>query len=335
LDPSFDADPRFPMTPKNFKHHLAKRIIALTILVLIATTLSELAMLHWFAELFSHFKPHYTVFALFCVLGLALLRSWRWAAVAIALALWNSTPLMRTLLPEDEPATIATARQFTIFHFNVGLHHKSPQRIMSYLAQHACEIDVVVLLEADNQFDITLDEIKGLFPYQIKYLKDSPFGIALLSKHMIDFGKVALQPSQLYPHIEATIKLPGRATPLALYAVHAPPPISGDMAEARNAKLTYIASKAAAQAQATPVVIGDFNLTPWSPYFLRFITESGLRDVRTPHRFDHTWPVIFDNTTLGLAIDHSFAHPALPLIKRTIGPDLGSDHLPATVSLGY
>ena len=152
---------------------------------------------------------------------------------------------------------------------------------------------------------------------------------------MIDFGTVALQPSQLYPHIEATITLPGRGKPLALYAVHAPPPISSEMAEARNAKLMDIASKAAAQEKATPVVVGDFNLTPWSPYFLRFIAKSGLRDARTPYRFEHTWPVIFNNAILGIAIDHSFAHPTLPLINRTIGPDLGSDHLPVTVTLGY
>lgn len=323
------------MTNKNFQYHLAKRIIALTMLVLIATALSAMATAHWFAELFSHFTPYYAVFALFCVLGLALLRSWRWTAVAIALVLWNGTPLVRALLPKDAPATIATTRQFTVFHFNVGLHHESPQRIMSYLARHAREIDVAVLLEAGNQFDVALDEIKGLFPHQIQHLENSPFGIALLSKHVIDSGTVALQPSHLYPHIEATIKLPGRGKPLALYAVHAPPPISGDMAEARNAKLMVIANKAAAQEKATPVVVGDFNLTPWSPYFLRFIAKSGLRDARTPHRFDHTWPVIFGNATLGIAIDHSFAHPTLPLIKRTVGPDLGSDHLPVTVTLGY
>lgn len=323
------------MTNKNFQHHLAKRIIALTMLVLIATALSAMATAHWFAELFSHFTPYYAVFALFCVLGLALLRSWRWTVVAIALVLWNGTPLVRALLPKDAPATIATTRQFTVFHFNVGLHPESPQRIMSYLARHAREIDVAVLLETGNQFDVVLDEIKGLFPHQIQHLENSPFGIALLSKHVIDSGTVALQPSHLYPHIEATIKLPGRGKPLALYAVHAPPPISGDMAEARNAKLMLIANKAAAQEKATPVVVGDFNLTPWSPYFLRFIAKSGLRDTRTPHRFDHTWPVIFDNATLGIAIDHSFAHPTLPLIKRTIGPDLGSDHLPVTVTLGY
>jgi endonuclease/exonuclease/phosphatase (EEP) superfamily protein YafD len=69
--------------------------------------------------------------------------------------------------------------------------------------------------------------------------------------------------------------------------------------------------------------------------FQKFIATSGLRDARTPRHFDHTWPVIFNSASIGLALDHTFAHPSLPLIKRTIGPDLGSDHLPVTATLGY
>ena len=303
-------------------------------LLLAATVFAALATQHWFAELFSHFTPHYSVFALLCLLGLALLRVWRWAAVACALVLWNGYPVARALLNSEAPAA-ATSRQFTVFHFNVGLHHEQPGRITSFLQRRAKHIDVVVLLEASSNFEPELDELKELYPYQIKHLEDSPFGIALASKHPIDFGAVSHEPSRLFPHIEATIKLPGRGTPLALVALHAPPPISGEMAEGRNRKFDYIARKASAQSQATPIVVGDFNLTPWSPYFQKFITDSGLRDARTPQRFDHTWPVTFDNANIGLAIDHSFAHPSLPLVRRTIGPDLGSDHLPVTVTFGY
>ena len=222
-----------------------------------------------------------------------------------------------------------------MFHFNVGLHHEQPARITSYLQRRANDIDVVVLLEATDGFASVLDAIKPDYPHQIRHLEDSPFGIAVASKHPFDYGAISSQPSGMFPHIEATIKLPGRDTPLALYAVHAPPPISGDMADARNRKFEHLARKTAAQAQATPVVVGDFNVTPWSPYFQKFVADSGLRDARTPRRFDHTWPVTFNNAHIGLAIDHSFAHASLPTLKRTIGPDLGSDHLPVTITFGY
>jgi endonuclease/exonuclease/phosphatase (EEP) superfamily protein YafD len=322
------------MTPVNFQQRIAKRFIALTVLLAIATTFAALATFHWFLELFSHFAPHYFVLALFCLLGFVLLRAWRWAALACVLALWHGYPVACVFLNDEVPPAIVT-RQFTVFHFNVGLHHEQPSRIVSYLQRREKDIDVVVFLEATGEFTGVLDELKSLFPYQIRHLEESPFGIALASKHAIDFGAISNEPSPLFPHIEATIKLPGRIAPLALYALHAPPPISGEMAEARNAKFTHVAHIASTQSQATPVVVGDFNLTPWSPYFQRFIADSGLRDARTTRRFDHTWPVTFDNANIGLAIDHTFAHSSLPLVRRTIGPDLGSDHLPVTVTFGY
>ncbi|HTD90389.1 MAG TPA: endonuclease/exonuclease/phosphatase family protein [Burkholderiales bacterium] len=322
------------MAEATLQHRIPKRFIVLTILFAIATLFSELATQHWILELFSHFAPYYAVATLLCALALALLGAWPWMAFALALALWNGYPAAQVLLRDSAPFAPGL-RQFTVFHFNAGLQHGEPNRIVSYLRNHAKEIDVVVVLEATRDFESALDELSEFFPYQLRQFEDSPFGIALASKHAFDDGDISFLPAGLYPHIKAKIKLPGRTAPLALYAIHAPPPLSAALAAARNAKLEHIAQVAAAETKTTPIVIGDFNVTPWSPYFKRFAANSGLADARTMHRFDNTWPVTFDNATIGLAIDHSFAHPSLQLVKRTIGPDLGSDHLPVTVTFGY
>lgn len=302
--------------------------------LLAITMVSALATQYWLFELFTHFTPLYAIAALLVAATLGVLGAWRWMVLALAIALWNGYPVAQALTHDAAPPS-RSARTFTVFHFNVGLHHEQPSRIVSYLQQRAREIDVVVLFEVTTDFDVALDDLKALFPYQVKHLEDTPFGIALASKQPLDFGAIAYIPSEQFPHVEATIKLPGRTAPLALYAMHAPPPISGDFAQGRNAKFEHVARLAAAQPGATPVVVGDFNVTPWSPYFRRFVRDSGLRDARTPRRFDHTWPAIVNNAYLGLALDHSFAHPSLRVVKRVIGPDLGSDHLPVTVTFGY
>lgn len=302
--------------------------------LLAITLLSALATQYWVFELFTHFTPLYAIAALLVAATLALLGAWRWMVLALAIALWNGYPVAQALTQDATPPTRST-RAFTVFHFNVGLHHEQPSRVVSYLQHRAREIDVVVLFEVTTDFEVALDDLRALFPYQVKHMEDTPFGIALASKQPLDFGAIAYIPSEQFPHVEATIKLPGRAAPLALYAMHAPPPISSDFAQGRNAKFEHVARLAAAQPGATPVVVGDFNVTPWSPYFKRFIRDSGLRDARTTRGFDHTWPVIGNNAYFGLALDHSFAHPALRVVKRTIGPDLGSDHLPVTVTFGY
>lgn len=318
---------------QDFRTGIGKRLTLLAVLLLLATLCAALAAQFWFFELFSHFTPYYFVFASLCTLGLVFTRTWRWAAVTLALALWNGYPVLILLMQESAPPA-KVSQHITVFHFNVGLNHEQPGRVGSFLRRRGKLIDVAVLLETTHQFEPVLDEIKDIFPHQIRYLENSPFGIAVVSRFPLQ-GTVSREPSGACPHIEAAISLPERSEPLMLYAVHAPPPISGEMAAARNRKFDYIAGKTVAQPQSSPIVAGDFNLTPWSPYFQKFIADSGLRHARLPRRLDHTWPVTFDNANLGIAIDHSFAHPSLLLLKRDIGPDLGSDHLPVTVTFGY
>jgi vancomycin resistance protein VanJ len=324
--------------PPTAAQRIPKRFIILVVLLLIATLCAAAGTQHWILELFCHFQPVYAVMSAICAIALLLLYAWRWVALAVGLALWNGYPVARVLLQEETPAAKVsppTQRQFTVFHFNVGRTHEQPNRIGSYLQRNAKIIDAVVLIETTHDFAVALDELKAQYPHQIRHFEESPFGIVVLSKHPFAIDSISYIPAERFPHIEATIKLPGRETPLALYAIHAPPPISGQLAYERNRKLDYVARAAAAQAKATPIVVGDFNVTPWSPYFQRFAADSGLRDARTPREFEHTWPVTFEHAKIGLAIDHSFAHPSLPLIKRVIGPDLGSDHMPVTVTFGY
>lgn len=324
------------MAITNHQQRIVIRIGIVTALLLIATLLAALAMHFWVFELLAHFMPFYAAAALVCAIILGLMGAWRWMLLAIALALWNGYAPARVLLADAPPAKpLPRAGQFTLFHFNVNRANETPSRVVSYLQRHAKAIDVVVLLEINSDFDVALEDIREQFPYQIKHLEDSPFGIALASRLPIEPGTVAFIPTEAFPHVEATLKLPARTRPLALYGLHAPPPLSAEYAAARNAKLEHVARLAAAQPDATPVVVGDFNVTPWSPYFKHFIDSSGLRDTRAPNRLDPTWPVLFGSARLGLAIDHSFAHPSLRVVKRTVGPDLGSDHLPVTVTLAY
>jgi endonuclease/exonuclease/phosphatase (EEP) superfamily protein YafD len=262
-----------------------------------------------------------------------MVRAWRWCLLALALALWHAHPVTKYFM-QPEPAA-AGARVFTVFHFNAGANHGEPQRILAHLRRYAQGIDAIVIVEATQDFELALNELRRDFPHQVRHLADTPFGIALASKHPLKNGTVVPHPHAAFPHIEAVLRLPGRAEPLSFFAVHAPPPINGRLAAARNAKLAHIAAQAAARSGTTPLAVGDFNVTPWSPYFTQFTAASGLRAAHNATSLDHTWPVAFGSARLGLAIDHSFAHPALRLVSRVIGPDLGSDHLPVTVRFAY
>ena len=147
------------------------------------------------------------------------------------------------------------------------------------------EVDVVVLLEASPRFAGMIADLKEDFPHQLVHLEDSPFGIAVLSRLPVEQGVITQQGGG-FAHAELKLKLPGRAEPLALYAIHPPPPINAELATARDEKLAHIAGKVAAQASVTPIVAGDFNVTPWSPAYARFVQASGLAALREPWRFN-------------------------------------------------
>jgi endonuclease/exonuclease/phosphatase (EEP) superfamily protein YafD len=320
-----------PAAPK-IRRGLAARFAALVTLVLLATAASLLAKIHWFAELFTHFAPHYCAISVLSALALWLCGAPRWALVAMALALWNGYPVAAALIQSGYAAYTGPGARLTVFHYNAGLRLAEPTRIVDHLLRE--DIDVAVLIEATPALEHALDRLKEKFPHQIRHLEESPFGIAAVSRHAFAAASVSREPDG-HPHLEIMLRLPERERPIALYAIHPPPPVSRETAMARNTKLAYIARVAAANPGASPIVVGDFNLTPWSPYFREFVVSSGLRDLRTPHRVENTWPVTFGRAWFGLALDHSFAHPSLQPVRRTIGPDLGSDHLPVTVTVAY
>lgn len=82
------------------------------------------------------------------------------------------------------------------------------------------------------------------------------------------------------------------------------------------------------------ILLGDFNLTPWSQQMRRLDRDLGLirrdRGVATfpAQVMGRRWPLPF------LGIDHVFAGPGWATVKVERGPWLGSDHYPLIVTLG-
>ena len=128
---------------------------------------------------------------------------------------------------------------------------------------------------------------------------------------------------------------PGHTRPITIYGLHPPPPVSAALAAARNDKLEWIASAIRSRGDERAVAVGDFNLTPYSPHFPAFARRSGLQPA-LPGRFPQgSWPVLFGTAAFGIPIDHAFVPADAAVIAHEIGPDLGSDHLPVTLTLAF
>jgi endonuclease/exonuclease/phosphatase (EEP) superfamily protein YafD len=80
----------------------------------------------------------------------------------------------------------------------------------------------------------------------------------------------------------------------------------------------------------TPIlVLGDLNTTPWSFRFKRLLRDTGLLDSSKGRGIQPTWPTFW--SFLRIPIDHCLHSPQLSILRKEIGPHVGSDHFPVIV----
>ena len=210
---------------------------------------------------------------------------------------------------------------FAVASANVHLDSRNTQGLATWLAQE--KPDVVVLLEVSPAYAQGLRTLRD-YPFQHIVAQDSPFGIAVLSRHPLQQIEV-IEDAQGIAHIEAQLQWLGQ--PIGIIALHPMPPLSPQYHSVRNAKLAALAKQAAASAIPT-VLAGDLNATPWSSAF------SGLAQLglRRASGLAATWPAVLQGV-LGLPIDHVLVTQHWAVVARQVGPQLGSDHLPVLVRL--
>lgn len=116
--------------------------------------------------------------------------------------------------------------------------------------------------------------------------------------------------------------------PLTIIGAHVLAPLNRGYGQLRNTHLADLARTA--RAQSGPVLlIGDLNVTPWSPYFGALLRDAALRDSRRGFGVQPTWPVQWP--PLRIPIDHCLASPSIAIHRWTRGPRVGSDHFPIIV----
>ena len=152
-----------------------------------------------------------------------------------------------------------------------------------------------------------------------------------------------------YPILDATtnalgIKTPGRAFNLVatlqvknetvtVIGVHPPIPVIRKLFHIRNQQLdTLIHTSQALEGKL--IVLGDFNTTPWSPYWERFERKSQLQNAG---RGQWLWATWYFNQTLKaryikIPIDHIMTRGFKPM-KTWTGMTGGSDHKPVITVL--
>jgi endonuclease/exonuclease/phosphatase (EEP) superfamily protein YafD len=278
---------------------------------------------HWLLDLTSHFRWYYLLAALVWYAVTSRRRS-RLATACLAIAVGVNTWAM---LPYWLPASrnSESGDPLAIVSLNVLESNADEQRTLAYLRD--CNADVVVLLEVDAAWGAALRDLDSVYAHRVIAPQPGHFGIAVLSRLPLEAPRV-VEMAGGTPMVIAGV--PRGKQGVVLMAAHPLPPMSAGMSARRDAQLAAMGDLAAGEAR--PVIVaGDLNATPWCHGFRVLVGPRGLRDSAAGRGVQATW-----NARLWaprIPIDHVLVSPEIGVQSRTVGPDVGSDHLPVEATL--
>jgi endonuclease/exonuclease/phosphatase (EEP) superfamily protein YafD len=294
-------------------------------LTLIGTIAMIFSRFYWFLELFSHFCVQYIILLFFGTIFFAITKKWKQLALFTVALFLNMAYVVPYFVMPTEVKTQQTS-PLNMFIFNVNKKNERREEIISYLK--TANFDLILLLEVGQEWKKDLTELTDLYPHQKGQPRGDSFGIYFLSRKPVNMMEIFYLPSsQGVPAVIAEIEHQGQ--PFTLLGVHTLPPISPTYAAIRNTQIKALAKKA--QEISTPVVIGgDFNITPWSPYFSDFLSETRLYDARKGYGIKATWPSAIP--LLWIPIDYCLVSQNVKIHSYQVGKSQGSDHYPIHVA---
>lgn len=295
----------------------------------VACVLLGLLGRYYFAlELLSHFRIQQTAVLIISAILLFFLRHRR----AFWFSLISGSILSLSLAPfffSGGKADSGNRNQYKLVSLNVLFSNQEKQKVVDYLIKE--DPDFVFLYETDTEWIRFLQKSKLIesenLLWQQFHADAQGGGIAFFSKHKVNyrFHNSIDAPKVGSDSIEISFETRDGKT-VHLHGIHPPPPLSPQLFLRRNQTFQFIAERVQQNGSENTIVSGDFNCTPWSPYYSQFVRDSELVSAAYGTGLGITWDPF--GKALGLPIDHVFTGKGILTADFQIGPYVGSDHRP-------
>jgi len=305
-------------------------VIGGRVLIWIAHLLTLLTLLgfggrwHWYLETMGHFRVQYLVLLLVCGTLFWLAARWRRALVTTGVAAVN----LAVVLPFYfvAPTANSTGVSMTAVAANVKFPNRQRGRLLHYVRQ--VDPDWLALMEITPSWARTLQPLDESYPFCVKISRRGGFGMALYSRYRWSEARTIPLGDEADYCLRVRTRVAGRKW--TLFVVHTASPSSAQRVASRNHQLSCLADLV--KRESDPVMImGDLNITSWSPVFSDLLSSTGLRDSRRGWGVQPSWPCGFP--LFQIPIDHCLVSPEIAVLQRSLGADVGSDHLPVFVEV--
>ncbi len=271
----------------------------------------------------THFRAQYFLSAIAGSAALFMLRSYWLAIVSAGLALTLGYTMSGYYLSPPYPEGDA---QIRILSANVLSTNTSHAAFLALVREH--DPDIIFVLETTDAWVQALTALEDNYPSVTTIGRPDNFGIAAYSRLDETQFSVVTMSAASFPAISARLPLSGRQT--QILAMHTAPPMGALNAELRNQHLQE-ASQFLAARPGPKILLGDFNISPWSPFFSDVLRLNNLRDARLGFGIKPTWPLFF--FPAAIPIDHVLVSSHVAIANFQTSGNFGSDHRAVVVDI--
>jgi endonuclease/exonuclease/phosphatase (EEP) superfamily protein YafD len=285
-------------------------------------------------ELLTHFQVYYFWLTITLILLFTILwqRQELKSHITIFILLFaltvNGLDLVTWYLPTDRLSTDKT-NVLKVMSFNINVKNTDLDRIVRSIISTNPELALVVEIDTTMTKNIGA-AIVDRFPFSFR---STGGGLAIFSKLPLENSS-----SEKFPGSEDTnlvTHLKYRNKQIKIIGTHPFVPVKSPTFNRRNLQLDALANHLERNPQPT-ILMGDFNLTLWSPYYRQFIGKTNLHNTRYGFGILPSW--IRPSTCvklpqfllpfLNIPIDHIFVSKDFKVANTYTGDNGNSDHAP-------
>ncbi|WP_238178490.1 endonuclease/exonuclease/phosphatase family protein [Calothrix sp. 336/3] len=311
-----------------------------TILSLGLFSLASYQAWSWPLELIAHFRYQYFILSLItsCILFLLCKKRYLQNRMILIIALLifglNAIDIIPWYLPHSQKNNVNTVEKIRVLSFNINPQNTHLQKITNFVKN--AQPDVALLIEVSQDIGNSLNsQLKKSLPY---YFRSTGGGLVILSRLPIKDIKGDNFSGQGNHNLIATLDVNGQD--VKFIGTHPLVPIKRSTFDRRNLQLNALSNYISTLNQPL-IVAGDFNLTPWSPYYRQFIRRTKLHNTSLGFGLLPSWPraTTYNKFTqwitplLNIPIDHCFVNQYLQVANIYTGNNYNSDHAPIVVDL--
>jgi endonuclease/exonuclease/phosphatase (EEP) superfamily protein YafD len=317
-----------PISPRGKKSSSIRAIFGMVLLTVgvfatVGTVLGFFGNIWWAFDLMSGYRVQLAILLLAAAALYGLLYA-RVTALVFAVAAAVNVFLVLPLFV-GSPVQAAGVENLKVASYNTARSTTDVAAVVDWVQGEAA--DVIFLFETDRELVEALELAEVPFEVYSGHATDRVYGIIMLSRINVTAETLAAGPTG-EPVLRAEAKLGESA--VVLYATRAQRATGEEEAEVRDLTLADVGSWAAAEALPV-VVVGPLNTSQWSYAFRDLKSGADLVDSMAGYGFQPSYRA---DMWMGFRIpaDQALYSKQLTTTERSLGPALGSDHLPLRVT---